>query len=31
MIAGLRYFEASQRALRTISEAVQQTTNPQGP
>jgi flagellar basal body rod protein FlgG len=30
MIGGLRYFEASQRALRTIAEAVQHTTDPRG-
>ncbi len=29
MIAGLRYYEASQRALRTIAEAVEQNTDPQ--
>jgi flagellar basal body rod protein FlgG len=30
MIGNLRYFEASQRALRTIADAVQQTTDPRG-
>lgn len=29
MIAGMRHYEASQRALRSISEAVEQNTNPQ--
>ena len=30
MIAGMRHYESSQRALRSISEAVAQNTNPQG-
>ncbi len=30
MIAGLRHFEAAQRALRTISDTVEQKTNPRG-
>lgn len=30
MLAGMRHYEASQRAMRSIGEAVQQHTNPQG-
>ena len=30
MLVGMRHYEASQRALRSISEAVAQNTNPQG-
>jgi flagellar basal-body rod protein FlgF len=30
MIAGMRHFEAAQRALRTLSESVQMHTRPQG-
>jgi flagellar basal-body rod protein FlgF/flagellar basal-body rod protein FlgG len=30
MIAGTRYYEAAQRALRTIAESVQLNTRPQG-